>query len=161
MARVTFTIPDSAYEPEPATLERLLDELDRLHRDGANYDGPAAAHRIRDARQSAAEVAKLDLVEWPGSERIALVRALDHLFNSHDLNDEAAQRLREAHTFPGMPTRYEVRSFLAGELKPTRFSSNTGEYEPGDRIVVGDGTAWKVIEVEAGDSRPRLVLDDA
>jgi hypothetical protein len=48
---------------------------------------------------------------------------------------------------------------LAGQINPARFVSNSGEYRAGDRIVLGDGSAWVVIEVEPSVIRPWLVLD--
>jgi hypothetical protein len=158
MARVVFLTPDIAPEPGASTLDELLAELDLLHREGADYNGPAAAQRIREARRSSADYAHLDLREWPGEERLALVRALDHLGSAGRL-DEGAGLLRHAHT-AALPVRYEVRG-LAAEIKPSRFISGSGEYRAGDRIVLGDGSGRVVIEVEPGVVRPRLVLDDA
>jgi hypothetical protein len=157
MARVLFLTPDIAPEPGSNTLDDLVTELDLLHREGADYNGPATARRIRAARELSAEYATLDLREWTGAERLALVRALDHLHNAGRL-DEGARLLRNLHrsTFP--PLSYEVRG-LAGQINPARFVSNSGEYRAGDRIVLGDGSAWVVIEVEPSVIRPWLVLD--
>jgi hypothetical protein len=154
MARVVFLTPDIACEPGPTTLNELLCELDLLASGGT--DGPAAARRIRESGELPGEYATLDLREWPGEERIALVRALDHLHNAGRL-DEAARLLLDPHTAI-FPVRYELRG-LAAQIKPSRFVSNSGEYQAGDRIVLGDGSAWTVIDVEAGVTRPRLVLD--
>jgi hypothetical protein len=157
MARVIFTVPDVEHEPGSASLGRLLEELDLLHRDGANYDGPAAAERIRRAAESGMDVVKLNLLaEWSDAERIALVRGLDHVRNTHGLDIEA-QRLRAP--LLAAPRTYELRSLVPREVKLTGFWSYTGDYEPGDHVVIRDGTAWTVIAVEAGDEHPRLVLD--
>ena len=157
MARVLFLTPDIACEPGPSTLEGLLAELDLLHRDGADYNGPAAAERIREARQIPADYTTLDLRQWPNEQRLALVRALDHLDNAGRL-DEGARLLRHSH-IGALPLRYELRG-LAADITPPRFISASGEYRPGDRLVLGGGTAYAVVEVEPGLVRPRLVLDD-
>ena len=160
MARVVFAIPDTEYEPVPVTLARLLDELDLLHRDGANYDGPAAAERIRRAAESSTDVAKLSLPEeCSDAERCALARGLNHVWNTGQLTgDTDAQRLR-SWLLTDVATEYEIRSLIPRAVKPGHFGSRAGAYEPGDRIVVRDGTAWKVVEVELGEEHPRLVLD--
>ena len=157
MARVLFLTPDIACEPGPSTLDALLAELDLLHREGADYNGPAAAERIREARHIPTDYTSLDLRQWPDEQRLALVRALDHLDNA-GLLDEGARLLRHSH-IGALPLRYEVRG-LAADIQPLRFISASGEYRPGDRIVLGDGSAWVVVKVEPGLVRPRLVLDD-
>ena len=157
MARVLFLTPEIACEPGPRTLDALLAELDLLHRDGADYNGPAAAQRIREAGQIPTDYTTLDLRQWPDEQRLALVRALDHLDNARRL-DEGARLLRHSHT-AALPLRYEVRS-VGAEIKTSRFISGSGEYRAGDRIVLGDGSASVVVKVEPGFVRPRLVLDD-
>ena len=49
---------------------------------------------------------------------------------------------------------------MAADIQPSRFISASGEYRAGDRIVLGDGRASVVVNVEPGLVRPRLVLDD-
>lgn len=157
MARVLFLTPEIACEPGSSTLDHLLTELDLLHREGADYNGPAAAQRIREARQIPADYTTLDLRQWPDEQRIALVRALDHLDNAGRL-DEAGRLLQHSHT-AALPLRYEVRG-RAAEIATSRFISASGAYRAGDRIVLRGCSAWVVREVEPGLVRPRLVLDD-
>lgn len=161
MPRVVFVTPDVDIEPETATLERVAHELELIGSRTGAYDGLGAAGALRAALTSpAAEVRIVLDDEWTLQQRGALARALDHVRNAHGLDHEGS-RLRAPFVLAIEPRTYGVRS-LTGSGAPHQTWSYTGPYDAGDRIVLTDGSEWRVVEVEEAPHGPHstLVVDE-
>lgn len=138
-------------------VDQIVGELELLTWDGSRLDPESAIEELAKARQTRST----NLLDWPWQAQHAFARALDHLRNLEPKGPERwgnpfrLARLRDLTIgVCGLPFRkYEV-VLDHPDAKYREFWSYTGEYEPGDRLVRGDGRVFRVL-----DRRPGAVLD--
>lgn len=141
-------VQNDRIELTGASREAILDELRAL----ADTRFGTAARRLR---HTLAADDPFRVVDLPIRELLALLRAVDHVLNtrcaSHELN-----RLRDLVSVADIV--YAVRALGVG--REVTFSSRSGPYVEGDRIVTDCGPALRVDQVDASQAPTRLLCSE-
>jgi hypothetical protein len=151
---IRFCTLGAVTEVGTAELTELRAELEKIA-DGAARLAAAAGL----AGRLGSLVGPLDSTtafEARGLERIALLRALDHLRNLGYDGELMTLRGRILLTSAVEPTTYQLRPIAGGSS--VGFWSFSREYEQGDRIVRNSNEEFRVVGVEQGD--PTVLLVD-
>jgi hypothetical protein len=90
-----------------------------------------------------------------GLDRVALLRALDHLRNLGHEGELMTVRNRMLLTTAVEPVIYQLR---VGNESPIVFWSFSPRYERGDRLVRDRGEEFRVVDIKGGD--PAVLLVD-
>jgi hypothetical protein len=147
-AATRIAIPDVVIALTETETTQLVDELDLTDRPDAPYDAGGAAAKLRAAGH--------EDVSFTDRESAAIVRALDNLRTRGRLRGrehEQSQRLRDAHTSPGIAYELLLVNDWANRHS---FMSWSGPYAVGDRLCTGDAD-WRVYELDERDTSPTLL----
>lgn len=144
---VTFYVPEVEIEVPAAELEPLRAELDSL---ASTRLGPGAEVI---ARQLVGPGARVDTSSATFEEFWALLRALDHLRNSGQTGAQA-HRLRDSLVAGWVP--YRLRQGAGGT--ETDFTSYSGMYLVGDRLVAGPDVEYRVEEIVVRETEPTILV---
>ena len=171
MPDLVFLVPDERFPVPVDDVQRIMGELDLLERDGAPYEARGALERLGRAFDLGSAADTLQLEEWAREEVHALARALDHLRNTapnapEELfapEEQPLLVLRDAllSVYPFGTVTYELSPLIpAQEPRELRFTSHTGPYRVGDRLVYLFDQAYRVVGTSDSGQHERLIVEN-
>lgn len=147
---VTFWVP----EVEIAVPD---DQVEPVRRELAALDATPLGSGARALLERLERRERIDMQTIAFAEFWALLRALDHVRNAHELGRDG-QRLRDALVAGSIP--YRLRPFGGGQ--DLGFTSYAGTYLPADRLVRSPGEVYRVVDtiVDEDDPEPTVLVID-
>ncbi len=157
---IEFAVAEDRIEVAESYLAPLLSELEKLDREAAAYEAAAAAARIR---QGCRALTLREPLELSRAEAWAMLRAIEHLRRFAPLAVDLLRlrdRLQADLGLAASRVGYLVCDRERHE-REEHFTSFSGPYATGDRLVTTDGRAWQIRHVEvAAPSEPgRLFVE--